>query len=214
MAPPAWLRDPRTWLALVLAATALTLVQPIYPRDQLLQQFGTVAGLTFLTVAWRRWRVSNGAFIAFAMFLVLHVVGARWVYSYVPYDEWLDTAFGFRPGEVWDWRRNHYDRFVHACYGLLATPIFAGAAAGALRVSRRAALFVAVLAIAATSASYEIGEWAVAFIAAPERADTYLGQQGDVWDAQADMALAIAGACATSTVLAFRAREGDHAQGT
>jgi len=208
MAPPAWLRDPRTWIALVIVVTALTLVSPIYPRDQLLQQVGTTAGLAFLVLAWRRWRITGAAFVAFALFLVLHVVGARWVYSYVPYDEWLDALCGFRPGETWHWRRNHYDRFVHAAYGVLATPIFTTAAERALALNRRAALFVAVLAISATSAFYELGEWAVAFVAAPERAQTYLGQQGDPWDAQADMAFAIAGACATAAVLAICARSG------
>lgn len=211
MAPPdppiPWLRDARVSVALVALVTVLTLVHPIYPRDQLLQQIGTVTGLVFLHVAGRRWRVSSGACSAFAFFLLLHVVGARWVYSYVPYDDGLDALFGFRPGDVWHWQRNHYDRFVHAAYGVLALPIFAGAAERVLGVTRRAAVLVAWLAIAATSALYELGEWTVALVAAPERALTYLGQQGDPWDAQADMALAIAGASVTGAWLVFRARE-------
>lgn len=206
MAPPDWLRDPRTWLALVLGVAALTLVRPIYPAEQALQHAGTAAGFAFLVLAWRRWGIGGRAFAAFALFLVLHEIGARWVYSYVPYDAWCDAVFGFRPGETWALRRNHYDRFVHAAYGVLATPIFAAAAEHVLAIARRPAACVAVLVIAATSALYEIGEWLVARIAAPERAATYLGQQGDPWDAQADMALAIAGACATGVLIAVRGR--------
>lgn len=48
--------------------------------------------------------------------------------------------------------------------------------------------------ILATSAVYEIAEWLVAVTLAPDWADHYNGQQGDVWDAQKDMALAALGA--------------------
>lgn len=212
MARPGWLDDPRTWLALVLVVAALSLVRPIYPAEQALQHVGTAGGLVFLVVAWQRWGIRGPSCAVFALFLVLHEIGARWVYSYVPYDDWCDVLLGFRPGEAWHWRRNHFDRGVHAAYGLLATPIFGEIAVRALAIGRRAALFVAVLAIGATSALYEIGEWLVTEVAAPERAATYLGQQGDPWDAQADMALAIAGACVTGLLLAFAERRGAHAQ--
>jgi putative membrane protein len=43
------------------------------------------------------------------------------------------------------------------------------------------------------SGMYEIVEWAVADIFFPEQGDAYLGTQGDIWDAQKDMALAFLG---------------------
>jgi putative membrane protein len=190
-------------LGLVLL-TAATLMRPSFPEDQALQQIGTCAGLAFLVVAWKRWQVSGGAFAAFLAFLVLHVIGARWVYSYVPYDDWCETLLGFRPGRSFGWQRNHYDRFVHLAYGLLSTAIFAQVLERAAQVRHGLAVFLAVMMITATSALYEIGEWLVAMLVAPERAERYLGQQGDPWDAHKDMACAVVGSCAAALVLALR----------
>ena len=53
---------------------------------------------------------------------------------------------------------------------------------------------LAVECILATSAAYELGEWLVAVFFAPEWAEAFLGQQGDIFDAQKDMALATVGA--------------------
>ncbi|MBI5364502.1 MAG: DUF2238 domain-containing protein [Planctomycetes bacterium] len=188
-------------LALLLAAS---LVDAPWPEEQALQQFGTAGGVAYFLVAWRRWKASNAALLLFALFLALHVVGARWIYSYVPYDAWCEAALGFRPTQACGWERNHYDRFVHASYGVLATPLFAETARTWLAAARGRSIAVAVLLVIATSALYELGEWIVAFVAAPERADRYLGQQGDPWDAQKDMFLATAGACVTAVVLVAR----------
>jgi putative membrane protein len=53
---------------------------------------------------------------------------------------------------------------------------------------------VALSIIMSASAGYEVFEWLVAIVMAPDWADSYNGQQGDAWDAQRDMALAAAGA--------------------
>jgi translocator protein len=125
--------------------------------------------------------------------LALHIIGARWIYSYVPYEEWFDAIVGSGPGEWFGWRRNHYDRLVHFAFGVLLTyPLTEGAARFA-KMPQRAAMLFAWLAVAGISAIYEVAEWALAVIAAPEMAERYNGQQGDLWDAQKDMGLAIAG---------------------
>ena len=56
------------------------------------------------------------------------------------------------------------------------------------------AMFVGVLLIISFSAIYEHLEWVVSLVFAPETADSYNGQQGDIWDAQKDSALAMLGA--------------------
>lgn len=200
--------SPAAWLAAFALLTVASLVRAPWPEEQALQQFGTAGGVAFFVVAWRRWNASRGALALFLAFLVLHVVGARWVYSFVPYDDWIESVLGLRPGERFHWSRNHYDRFVHLLYGMLAMPLFAEVLARTAVPRRGAAIGLAVTVVIATSALYEIGEWIVAFVAAPERAERYLGQQGDMWDAQWDMALATAGACATASVLALRRPRG------
>jgi putative membrane protein len=116
----------------------------------------------------------------------------------VPAGEWAREAFGLA--------RNHFDRAVHFAFGLL----LAGPAREVVTRSASArgvgADAVAVGALLALSALYEILEWAVAVTVRPDLARLYLAAQGDPWDTQKDMALAVAGATlALAAAAALRA---------
>lgn len=81
----------KTKLILVLAFaafTAVTFINPIYPREQFLQHAGTVLLLIPLITDVVRDRMPLSAFVGIILFAVLHVIGARYIYSYVPYKEW------------------------------------------------------------------------------------------------------------------------------
>jgi putative membrane protein len=110
-------------------------------------------------------------------------------------------------GEALGWSRNHYDRFVHLAYGLLM-----GLPAIEL-LDRRAPpqgfwrWLLPVLFLASHSVIYELIEWAAALVFGGELGEAYLGTQGDPWDAQQDMALALGGAAlAVSFWLTWRSR--------
>jgi putative membrane protein len=188
----------------LLALLAVSLVRPPYPREQWLQHLPTVASLVGLAVAARKSWLSTPAFAALAAMLALHIVGARWIYSYVPYDGWCQALFGSGPRSWFGWSRNHYDRLVHLAFGLLMPLPIAEAAHRFGGMSVRWAFATALLAVAAISAVYEVLEWLLAVIAAPDFAEHYNGQQGDMWDAQKDMALAIAGSLIAAITIAFR----------
>jgi putative membrane protein len=127
-------------------------------------------------------------------FLLLHLVGARYLYSNVPYDEWSQKILGFSIDERMGFERNHYDRLVHFCFGLLlAYPLWELFA----RHARLGGWWPGVLAICVVLAAgtvYELVEWTTAMTFAPDWAEAYNGQQGDVWDPQRDMAFAAVGA--------------------
>ena len=56
-------------------------------------------------------------------FFTLHAIGGRYIYSFVPYDQWSQDWLGFTVSQVTGWQRNHYDRLVHFSFGfLLAYP--------------------------------------------------------------------------------------------
>jgi putative membrane protein len=59
------------------------------------------------------------------------------------------------------------------------------------------------------SAVYELIEWAVADLFFPAQGDTYLGTQGDIWDAQKDIFLAVLGAILATSILSFIKRLGN-----
>jgi putative membrane protein len=122
------------------------------------------------------------------LFLALHTIAARWLYSFVPYDDWTDAVSGVRLSEVFSWQRNNFDRLVHFSYGVCLTAILRRKWLRSLEI------------VLATSAAYELLEWAVAMTLAPDVAEAYNGQQGDMWDAHADMAIAALGSLVTALV--------------
>ncbi len=183
-------------LGLFCLLVAGTWWAPPWPAEQAMHSSLTLVAVVALVVAHRRWDLPVRTWVWALVFLALHTVAARWIYSFVPYDEWTDTLFGFRLSDVFGWERNHFDRLVHFAYGLCLVMMLR------LPVLRAAEL------VLATSALYELFEWGVAVTLAPEMAEAYNGQQGDVWDAHKDTALALLGALVASAVLVIaRKRE-------
>lgn len=169
-----------------------------------LQHVPTFAGLPILYWAIRRKRLSRSGIVGCLTFVVLHAIGARWVYSYVPYDAGLQTLFLTDTHELFGWTRNHYDRLVHLMYGVCFAPVAWQLHRGAGR-PLVTCTWLAIEWVLASSALYEIAEWLVAMLFAPDWADSYLGQQGDAWDPIKDMALAGVGSVAVACGLAVRA---------
>lgn len=200
-------RDARIGIAAVGLATVVSLVAPPFARDQLLQHVPTALGLVVLERLAARDLLSRRAVWGLVAFAFLHVIGARWVYTNVPYDAWLDGLFGTDTRALFGWTRNHYDRAVHLAFGLLFVRPTAElcARAGAVRLPHVA---LGQCVVWAVSAIYEVFEWGLTLVVHGELALRYNGQQGDAWDAQKDMALAGLGALvAGAWMLARRARE-------
>lgn len=173
------------------ALVVATWINPPWPAEQALHTSLTAVALVALWLLRRRLDTAQWAWAL--AFLALHTIAARWIYSFVPYDDWT-ALLGFRLSEVFSWERNHVDRLVHFAYGVCLTAV--------LRLKWLRSLEI----VLATSALYELLEWAIAMTLAPELAEAYNGQQGDMWDAHADMALAALGALVTSLASSVRRR--------
>ena len=174
------------------ALVAMTWIDPPWPAEQALHSSLTAVALVAL---WLLRKLLDTAQWAWApAFLALHTIAARWIYSFVPYDDWTDALSGVRLSEVFSWDRNHFNRLVHFAYGVCVTAV--------LRQKWLRSLEI----VLATSALYELLEWAIAMTLAPDLAEAYNGRQGDMWDAHADMALAAPGALVTSLASSVRRR--------
>ena len=179
-------------LILLVAVLVMSLIHPVFPQEQNLQHLGTVLLLIPLIVDLRKNRMPKAAFAGIVIFTMLHVIGARYVYSFVPYKEWA-SAIGLGDWGIFHGSRNNYDRFVHFAFGLLFFPFVMYLCKSVLRLKNITAVFMAWLIIQTGSMIYELFEWALTIFMSPADADSYNGQQGDMWDAQKDMALAMAG---------------------
>lgn len=197
----------RLFLLTVAFVTVTCLAAPA-GRYLWLQHAPTFVALPVLWYLIRSNRISPLSSKCCLTFVALHAIGARWIYSYVPYDMALERLIGFTTHDMFGWERNHYDRLVHSMYGVC----FAGVAWEVFRDRRRLtgrdiviAGWLSVQWVLASSALYEVAEWLVAISLAPDWADSYLGQQGDLWDPIKDMALAGAGAVVMCALLSINA---------
>ncbi|BDU17676.1 DUF2238 domain-containing protein [Lysobacter auxotrophicus] len=177
---------------------AATWLKPVWPREQALHSVGTAVAIAWLWWHDRRWNTRVRDFTLVCGFVAVHCVAARWLYSKVPYDDWFRAALHWSPQEAFHWERNHADRFIHLMYGVCFTPLLARHATQRWPLLSAAQAFaLAVMAIMCTSLVYEWIEWGIALTMSAQEAESYNGQQGDVWDAHTDMLLATLGALAT-----------------
>ena len=188
-------------LAGLAAAMAVSLVDPLYPENSWLQHTPTALVLVMLPPLLRRHPLSNRAMACITGVFALHCLGAHYSYSFVPYDDWTRPLTGQTISAAFGFTRNHYDRLVHFAFGLLAILPAREVATRHLGLSRRLAAYIAFGFVIEASLAYEVFEWLLAVFMSPEAAAAYNGQQGDMFDAQKDMALAAFGA-ATATALA------------
>ena len=205
-----WGALPASQLRMVVAlsiAVALANVRQPYPDIAPLQHVPTVLLILTAPLLLRRWPLSDGSVACVLAFLLLHTLAGRYTYSNVPYDVWGRALLGVSIDRTFGLVRNDFDRLVHLSFGLFAIRPFAEAARRYGGMGRKAAILSAFLFVGAVSALYEIFEWLLTIVLAPGMADEYNGQQGDIWDSQKDMAIAMVGGALVSVWMALRRKD-------
>lgn len=157
---------------------------PWYPDDWLLENILVFISLPIILWAGHRVKFSNPSGWMLFIFFVFHAIGAHYTYSEMPWFSPITEWFGFE--------RNHYDRLIHFLFGfLLFLPIYELVVS--FRLSKKNAMAVTFLFLISASGVYEVIEWGATQVTHPDLGVAFLGIQGDVWDAQKDMALGYAG---------------------
>ena len=195
------------WLTLAVLGFVILIasIHPLEFSSYVLHQIGTVLMLVALFICQKKIGLSYPTFLLYILFLVIHVIGAHYLYSYVPYNDWIKSIFHFDLNQSMGWSRNMYDRLVHFVYGLFLYPFFYRLFQVWLPSLKPKTLFILVIQfVMATSLFYEWIEWWIAIGLSPEEAENYNGQQGDLWDAHKDMFLATIGSIITGLILLIR----------
>jgi putative membrane protein len=182
----------------------ITSIHPIYPDEQYLQHFGTILILLIPLADLKSNRLSLVSFVCVSIFIVLHIIGARYIYSYVPYNEWLKDTFHVDLNSIFHTSRNHYDRFVHLVFGVVAFPYLIEVLGNKPNLKKAIRILIVWSFIQTMSMVYEVFEWFLTIILSPEAADNYNGQQGDAWDAQKDMFFAMVGSSVMAIIYLIR----------
>jgi putative membrane protein len=182
----------------LLAATGIVLLwSGIGPHDRLtwlLEVAPVLIGVPILLATYARFPLSPLLYRLLFLHAVILMVGGHYTYSEVPVGFWVQDLLSLS--------RNPYDRLGHFAQG------FVPAILAREILIRRSPLrpgkwlfFLVVCVCLAVSASYELIEWWAALIGGAS-AEYFLGTQGDVWDTQWDMFLALIGALSALLLLA------------
>jgi putative membrane protein len=182
-------RESRVPFALLVATTLVLVWSGIRPFDfptWVLEVFPALLGIPLLLITHRRFAFTPLVYTLMAAHVCLLAVGGHYTYALVPAGEW------FR--EWLHLSRNHYDRLGHLAQGFVPAMI-ARELLVRLRVVSSAAWrnFFIVSICLAISATYELLEWSTALVLG-QKSDAFLGTQGDPWDTQEDMFMALVGA--------------------
>ena len=178
-------------LALLILVLAVLVWSGMGPRDRftwVLEIFPVLIALPLLIATYPRFRFTNLVYVLIAMHAMILMVGGHYTYAEVPLFNWLRDAFHLT--------RNHFDRVGHFAQGLVPAMIARELLLRRSPLHRGKWLFFIVVCIClAISAIYELIEWQSALWTG-SKADAFLGTQGDPWDTQKDMAMALIGALA------------------
>jgi putative membrane protein len=179
----------RTLLQLLCASYAIVwtvaAIEPLDRSDWLLENLLVFVSVPLLILTYRRFPLSDTSYVLIFLFLVMHAAGAHYTYAEVPLGYWLRDTLHLE--------RNHFDRIVHFSFGIMAYPV-QEILLGTTSVPGYWRYILPVSIVVSLSGFFEVVEAVIAVLVNPELGAAYLGLQGDVWDAQKDMALAILGA--------------------
>jgi putative membrane protein len=171
----------------------------ISPRDLLtwgLETAPVVVGAIVLLLTRARFPLTRLAYVLIAVHMIILCVGGHYTYAEVPIGHWVKEIFGFA--------RNHYDRVGHFAQGFVPALLTREILIRKEVVHSRGWLFFVVTCVClAISASYELIEWGTA-LGAGAKSEAFLGTQGDPWDTQNDMWMALVGAVTAQLTLSRR----------
>ena len=144
-------------------------------------------GALVLVATYKRFTLTTVNYALIWFFSLILMTGGQYTYAEVPIGNWVRDAFHLS--------RNHFDRFGHFFQGVIPAML---ARELLLRTSPlkqgKWLFFLSTCVALSISAAYELFEWRYAVAFGGQRATDFLGSQGDPWDAQSDMWMALCGA--------------------
>ena len=187
-------RYPLTLLGIAAVLLALSAYHPYEMGTWWLEVLPILVAVPILIATYRRFPLTPLAYTLIFVHACILMLGGHYTYSRVPLGFWLQDLF--------DFSRNHYDRIGHLAQGFIPALIAREILLRRTPLRPGGWLFFIVCCVClAVSACYEFIEWWTALIGG-EGATEFLGTQGDVWDTQWDMLMALTGAISAQLLLA------------
>jgi len=182
---------------ILLVLTGIVLVwsgiRPLERGTWWLEIAPVLIGAVLLITTYKRFRLSALLYRLLFVHAVILIVGGHYTYAEVPLGDWVRDGF--------DLTRNPYDRLGHLAQGFIPAILAREILLRTSPLRRGKWLFYLVVCVCLSfSAFYELIEWWAAAIGGGS-AEAFLGTQGDIWDTQWDMFMALIGASAALLLL-------------
>ena len=176
-----------TFLAIALIVFIWSVIKPSSYLDWLAEVSPGIIAIILVVCIYPKFRFTTISYLIIALLSILTFIGGHYTYSEVPLFNWIKEEF--------DLHRNNYDRFGHFFKGLLAIVIREILIRKTPLTKEPWLTGISISILLAIAAFYEIIEWLSTRISKGSKgAKDFLGMQGDKWDAQWDMFLALLGA--------------------
>lgn len=180
------MRFPVFLLAMLVVVTAWSAIAPYDRFTWWLETLPVYVAVLLLLVTYKKFPMTNLLYGLIALHGVILLVGGHYTYALVPAGDWASAQLGLE--------RNYYDRLGHFAQGFVPAIVARELLLRTSPLKSGKWMFtLIVLGCLGISAAYELLEWMVAELTG-EDAQSFLGTQGDVWDTQKDMAMALLGA--------------------
>lgn len=184
---------PSLCLAFALAVLGWSGIAPTDRATWLMEVAPVLLAVPLLLLTWRRFPLTPLLYVLLALHAAVLCVGGHWTYAQVPAGFWVRDLVGAA--------RNDYDRLGHLFQGFVPALLARELLLRRTPLRPGGWLFTLVTAVAlAISALYELVEWLAAVLLG-QGADAFLGSQGDPWDTQSDMLMALVGALLAQLLL-------------
>ncbi len=179
---------PLTLLILTIILLILTGYNPAAGRlSWLLEVLPAIIGIIALIVTYKRFQFSSWVYCCIFLHILVLIYGGYYTYAKTPLGNLVKDFF--------ELSRNHYDRLGHFVQGFFPAFIIREIYVRHIKIKQKGWLIFLIIATAlALSAFWELIEWWSVYLVAPDVGIAFLGSQGDIWDAQWDMFLALIGA--------------------
>jgi putative membrane protein len=187
---------PLHWLlcAVFLGVLVWSAQAPYDPATWWMETAPALIAFPLLVLTRRRFPLTDLLYVLILLHAVVLMVGAAYTYARVP--------LGFAVQDGLGLTRNPYDKLGHFMQGLVPALVAREILLGRRTLQRGPMLgFLCLCIVMAISAWYELVEWAAA-VTMGQGADEFLGTQGDPWDTQSDMFMALLGGLFSLTILA------------
>lgn len=184
-----------TWLIIVLASLLYSAIDPVADRlTWFMETVPVMVAIPILLLTHRRFPLTPVTIRIIAVFALILIVGGHYTYAENPLFNWIRDEFALV--------RNHYDRMGHFVQGVVPAMLGRELLLRTSPLQRGKWLFFLLCCVSlAVSACYEFIEWWAAVIN-EQAAEAFLGTQGDHWDTQWDMFLALCGSIISQLALA------------